>query len=118
MRRKSDIRSYVAKRAQGKFTERYLLVRLAGQIAAQLEELREAQGLSQQQLAERAGTSKAHVNRLLRGDYTGTSLKSIAAVAQALGCNRVEVRLLVSGDRRHAKQRVTPAHVPIESFAN
>ena len=117
MRRKSDIRNYVAKRAEGKFTERYLLVRLAGQIAAQLEELREEQGFSQQQLADRAHTSKAHVNRLLRGDYTGTSLKSIVAVAQALGCNRIEVRLLVS-DTRKGKPRPAAAHVHLQALTS
>lgn len=116
MRRKSDVQTYVAKRAQGKFTERYLLVRLAGQIAAQLEDLREEQGLSQQQLAERAHTSKAHVNRLLRGDYTGTSLKSIVAVAQALGCNRIEVRLLVA-DAPRGKARPAAAHVRLRALA-
>jgi transcriptional regulator with XRE-family HTH domain len=85
MKRKSDIKGYIAERTGGKVTARYVLVRFAGRVAAQLDELRREQGLSQQDLADRLDTSKAQINRLLSGDYTGMTIKSMSKVAAALG---------------------------------
>jgi len=67
-------------------TERTLIADFAIQIAMIFEKLREEQGLSYQQLAERAGTSKPHVIRLLSGTYAGISNRSIAKLCKALGC--------------------------------
>lgn len=91
--KKSDIDAYVSERTRGRgVSARYILVRLAGRISAQLDALRRDQGLSQQNLADLAGTSKAQVNRLLSGDYTGTTTTSLCRVAAALGCD-VDVRI-------------------------
>ncbi len=67
-------------------TERALIADFAIQIAMIFEKLREAQGLSYQELADRAGTSKPHVIRLLSGTYPGISNRSIAKLCKALGC--------------------------------
>ena len=92
MRKKSDIQGYAAERSGGTVSFQYLLVRLAGRVAARLDALRQEQELSQAELANRAGTSKAQLNRLLSGDYTGMTTKSLCKVAAALGCD-VEVRI-------------------------
>ena len=67
-------------------TERALIADFAIQIAMIFEKLREEQGLSYQELADKAGTSKAHVIRLLSGTYAGISNRSIAKLCKALGC--------------------------------
>ena len=67
-------------------TERALIADFAIQIAMIFEKLREEQGLSYQELADQAGTSKAHVIRLLSGTYAGISNRSIAKLCKALGC--------------------------------
>ena len=84
--------SRIAERSGGEVSFQYLLVRLAGRVAARLDELRQEQELSQAELANRAGTSKAQLNRLLSGDYTGMTTKSLCKVAAALGCD-VEVKI-------------------------
>ena len=87
MRKKSDIQGYAAERSGGTISFQYLLVRLAGRVAARLDALRQEQELSQAELANRAGTSKAQLNRLLSGDYTGMTTRSLCKVAAALGCD-------------------------------
>jgi len=67
-------------------TERALIADFAIQIAMIFEKLREEQGLSYQELADKAGTSKPHVIRLLSGTYAGISNRSIAKLCKALGC--------------------------------
>jgi transcriptional regulator with XRE-family HTH domain len=67
-------------------TERALIADFAIQIAMIFEKLREEQGLSYQELADKAGTSKPHVIRLLGGTYAGISNRSIAKLCKALGC--------------------------------
>lgn len=90
--KKSDIRGYVAERSGGVLSSQYLLARLAGRVAARLDALRQEQHLSQAELAGRAGTSKAQLNRLLSGDYTGMTTRSLCKVAAALSCD-VEVTI-------------------------
>lgn len=85
MERKSEIKGYIAERAGGKVSSRYVLVRFAGRVAARLDEIRREQGLSQADLAVLVGTSKPQVNRLLSGDYTGMTATSMCKVAAALG---------------------------------
>lgn len=85
--RRSDIKGYIAERARGRRdwpSDRYLAVRFASRVAAQLERLRQQQGLSYEALGERAGTSKSQAIRLLSGTYDGMTTKSIAKLASAL----------------------------------
>src|SRR5712691_10896652 len=93
--RRSDIKGYIQERTRGRSewpSERYLAVRVASRVAAQLDELRMRRGLSYAALASRAGTSKAQVIRLLSGTYDGMTTKSIAKLASALG-SEIDVRV-------------------------
>lgn len=87
--RRSDIKDYIAERTKSRSdwpSDRYLAVRIASRVAAQLEQVRERQDLTYDALAQRAGTSKAQVIRLLSGTYDGMTTKSMAKLASALGC--------------------------------
>lgn len=104
MSERSDIENVLDERRQRPDwpSERYLIADFAIQIATIFEKLREEQGLSYQELADRAGTSKPHVIRLLGGTYAGISNRSIAKLCKALGC---EIKLEARPVRRK------PAHV-------
>ncbi len=65
--------------------------RLAYEIGRQVRELREAQGLSQNQLAGRLGTTQSVIARLEAGG-TKPTLRTLERVAAALGV-RVRVQL-------------------------
>lgn len=90
---KTDIAEIIAgraERARAKWpSEKYSLTRYAARIAVELDSRREAQGLSLQQLADQAGTSKAQVVRVLSGNYTGITSHSLVRMARALGCEPV-----------------------------
>lgn len=109
--RRSDIKSYIEERTKGRRdwpSDRYLAARFASRVAAQLEQLRAQQRLSYDALADRAGTSKAHVIRLLSGTYDGMTTKSMAKLASALRCEiDVKVRPLEAGQRRGRGRWVT-----------
>lgn len=105
--RRSDIKGYIAERTMSRAdwpSGRYLAVRIASRAAAQFEQLREQQGLTYEVLAQRAGTSKAQVIRLLSGTYDGMTTKSMAKVAAALGC---EIDILVSPAGRATRRTRT-----------
>ena len=53
-------------------------------IGQRIAALRKLAGLSQEQLAERAGLQRTHVSRIEAGKYAVT-LETIQAIAQALG---------------------------------
>ena len=60
-------------------------------IAHQITEARQAQGLTQADLARRMGTAQPTVARLERGDYRGYTVSTLVKAAQALKCRlRVE----------------------------
>lgn len=88
MRARSDIDEVLEEQRKrpGWPTERALIADFAIQIAMIFEKLREEQGISYQELADKAGTSKAHVIRLLSGTYAGIGNRSIAKLCKALGC--------------------------------
>ncbi len=58
-----------------------------------IRELREAQGLTQAQLARQVGTSQSAIARIEDANYTGQKLGTIAKIAAALG-HQVEVNLV------------------------
>jgi len=89
---RSDIDSVIADQRQkaGGLSERFYVSDFAVQIATIFEQIREEKNLSYQDLADMAGTSKAHVIRLLSGTYDGISNRSIAKLCKAL-----DVRLQV-----------------------
>jgi transcriptional regulator with XRE-family HTH domain len=53
-----------------------------------LQELRLRQGLTQDQLAERAGTERSHISALERAEK-GPALATVFSLADALGISRV-----------------------------
>jgi ribosome-binding protein aMBF1 (putative translation factor) len=60
-------------------------------IAMQVYEARTAAGLTQKQLAERAGTKQSVISRIEDADYDGHSLSLLKRIARALGMKlRVE----------------------------
>ncbi len=119
MSARSDIESVLAgqRRRPDWPSERYLVADFAIQVASQFEQLRERQGLSYEDLARKAGTSKAHVIRLLSGTYAGISNRSLAKLAAALGCEiEVQVRP-VRPARAAARPRPNTHAVPASRSA-
>jgi len=109
--RRSDIKGYIQERTRGRSewpSERYLALRVASRVAAQLDELRARRGLSYAALASRAGTSKAQVIRLLSGTYDGMTTRSIAKLASALGSD-VDVSVRPLGKPRATAKRTVQA---------
>jgi transcriptional regulator with XRE-family HTH domain len=83
------------------FRERFEKAGEAWDIALQLAALREEQGLSQKQLADRIGTSQQQISRLESPSYEGHTLSMLRRVAKALG-SRVHVTLEPPGGRQQA----------------
>jgi len=67
------------------FVERFESAGEAWDVAIQLTALREEQGLSQTQLAQRVGTTQQQISRLESPSYEGHSLSMLRRVAEALG---------------------------------
>jgi predicted transcriptional regulator len=63
------------------------------EIARKIYALRTKAGLTQQELADRVGTSKSAICRLEDADYEGHSLSMLKRIAEALG-KRVEIRFV------------------------
>lgn len=63
------------------------------EIARKIYALRTKAGLTQQELAERVGTSKSAICRLEDADYEGHSLSMLKRIAEALD-QRVEIRFV------------------------
>ncbi len=63
------------------------------EIARKIYQLRMKAGLTQQELAERIGTSKSAICRLEDADYEGHSLSMLKRIAAALD-KRVEIRFM------------------------
>jgi DNA-binding XRE family transcriptional regulator len=63
-----------------------------------IRQLREAQGITQAQLARKVGTSQSAIARIEDANYTGQKLGTIAKIAVALG-HRVEVNLVEVNSR-------------------
>lgn len=100
-------------RERGEAPPNYGITYLAAGLAIRLEDLRAEKGLTLQELADRVGTSKAYVSRLLSGRYSGLTLRTLTRHAAALGC-AVEIKLRPlpalarksgPGDRRRVKAR-------------
>ena len=63
------------------------------EIARKIYELRTKAGLTQQELADRVGTTKSAICRLEDADYEGHSLSMLQRIAEALD-KRVEIRFV------------------------
>lgn len=71
------------------------------EMARKIYELRSKAGLTQQELADRVGTSKSAICRLEDADYEGHSLSMLKRIAEALD-KRVEIRFLPAKRLRSA----------------
>ena len=67
------------------FKAHYQEERQALKLAMKIAELREQQGLSQQQLAKLMGTSQQAISRIESGEYEGFTLKTLEKIAEATG---------------------------------
>ena len=70
-------------------------------VASMLFKPRRKAGLTQQQLADLAGTAQSVIARLESADYEGHSLSMLVRLAAALD-NRIEISLVPKGGNRHS----------------
>jgi transcriptional regulator with XRE-family HTH domain len=89
------------------FAARYRHADAAWAVAQQLIALRRARGLSQRDLARRAGTTQQQVSRMESADYESHSLSVLRRVVAALGGS---VRVLI--EPAAAKQPRHRIHTP------
>jgi len=89
-------------------TPEFLLEKVKLTFAEELCRLLEERGVSRTQLAERLGTSRAYVTRILRTDYNLTA-ETMVKVARALDA-RVELALVPKEASENS--RAVPARVP------
>lgn len=68
-------------------------VRDEASIARQVRALREARGLSQEQLARLLGTRKSAISRIEDADYSGHSMRMIRKICDVLNA-RVRIELI------------------------
>lgn len=86
MKGKHDFDQYLEEQLKDRaFAERFRKAGEAWEVAVQLADLRKKSGISQKELAQRAGTSQQQISRLESPSYEGHSLSMIRRVADALG---------------------------------
>ena len=79
---------YLERKLQNpEFRARFEAADLAWDIALQLAALRQARGLTQQQVAEMLGTRQQAIARLENPAYTGHSLSMVRRYVEALGAS-------------------------------
>jgi DNA-binding XRE family transcriptional regulator len=71
------------------------------EIARKIYQIRTKAGMTQQQLADRIGTTKSAISRLEDADYEGHSLTMLKRVAEAFD-KRVEIRFVPAKRLRSA----------------
>lgn len=74
-------------------------------VSEELYRARTEAGLTQQQLAERAGTRQSVISRLEDADYAGHSLAMLRRIAAAVG-KRLEVRFVEADAQRPDQKAV------------
>ena len=93
MKRKTNFDKYLEEQLKDRdFVERFKNAGDAWDIAIKLATLRKESGLSQKELAKRAGTTQQQISRLESPSYEGHSLSMLRRVAGVLGAT-VEVEL-------------------------
>jgi transcriptional regulator with XRE-family HTH domain len=95
MKRKTNFDKYLDQQLKDKdFAASFKKAGEAWDIAIKLSALRKKTGLSQKELAQRAGTTQQQISRLESPSYEGHSLSMLRRVAEVLGAT-VEVELKV-----------------------
>lgn len=86
MKRKTNFDKYIEEQLKDKdFAARFKKAGEAWDIAVKLAALRKESGLSQKELAKRAGTTQQQISRLESPSYEGHSLSMLRRVAGFLG---------------------------------
>lgn len=113
MRRTKNLAEVIRRKlaADPELAEAVARERMHANVAGVIADLREAAGLTQQELATRAGTHQSVIARLEDADYDSHSLKMLQRIAEALG-KQIEVRFVgpaETGAHRAAKTWPTRA---------
>jgi transcriptional regulator with XRE-family HTH domain len=86
MKRKTNFDRYLDDQLKDpKFAERFQKAGEAWDIAIQMASLRNEAGMSQTELAKKAGTTQQQISRLESPSYEGHSLSMLRRVAEVLG---------------------------------
>ena len=85
------------------FRQRFEQAGQAWDVALHLTELREKAGLSQKELAQRAGTTQQQISRLESPGYEGHSLRMLRRVANALQAEVVVTFKTMTPQRKRAR---------------
>ncbi len=103
MKKKTNFDRYLEEQLKDKdFTERFRKAGEAWDVALKLSELRKESGLSQKELARRAGTTQQQISRLESPAYEGHSLSMLRRVAEVLGAT-VHIELQRTGKQNHTE---------------
>ena len=94
MRKKTNFDRYLDEQLKDPtFVARFKEAGEAWDVAMQLAALRKESGLTQKELAQRAGTSQQQISRLESPGYEGHSLSMLRRVAEVLGGSvRVQIQ--------------------------
>ena len=101
MKEKTNFDLYLEDQLKNKaFAARFEKAGEAWEIALKLAALRKEAGLSQKELALRAGTSQQQISRLESPAYEGHSLSMLRKVTNALGA-KIHLEILRGEQRKH-----------------
>jgi len=93
MKRKTNFDKYLeAQLKDPKFAERFQEAGEAWDVALQIAALRNEAGMSQAELAKKAGTAQQQISRLESPSYEGHSLSMLRRIVEILGA-RVYVKI-------------------------
>lgn len=99
MKRKTNFDRYLEEQLKDNdFAERFRKAGEAWDVALKLSALRKESGLSQKELAQRAGTTQQQISRLESPSYEGHSLSMLRRVAAVLGAT-VHIELQRAGEQ-------------------
>lgn len=104
MKRQTNFDLYLKKQLEDPaFADRFNKAGEAWDVAMQLAALRKASGMSQKELAKRAGTSQQQISRLESPSYEGHSLSMLRRVAGILNA-KVHLELVPQTEKQaHTK---------------
>jgi len=101
MKIKTNFDIYLEEQLKDKdFAARFKKAGEAWDIAIQLAALRKEIGLSQKELAKKAGTTQQQISRLESPSYEGHSLSALRKIAKALGAT-VNVEIIPEDFKKH-----------------
>lgn len=83
-------------------------------VSMQLQEMREREGLTQQEVADRAGTSRSVIARLEQPDYEQHTLSTLRKVAGAMGYDvELDFRKSSAPPARRQNVRIVARHAVV-----